>query len=49
MTKQLIKQRIPSQRIPCSLYLLRNASQFTPSYSEKEPRKKDGKNAALML
>lgn len=40
-SKNIIVQRIPSQRIPCSLYLLRNASQFTPSYSEKNPEKKN--------
>ena len=28
-------KRIPSQRIPCSLYLLRKANQFTPSCKEK--------------
>ena len=38
-SKNINVQRIPSQRIPCSLYLLRNASQFTPSYSEKNPEK----------
>lgn len=42
-SKNIIVQRIPSQRMPCSLYLLRNASQFTPSYNEKNPemRKKN--------
>ena len=31
-----MKERISSQRMPCKLYLLRNASQFIPSYSWKK-------------